>query len=121
MCPHCGQKLPSDAEIVISVGTASELRIEVALANTPEELRENLRQRLYSNSKLIQHDEPISFHGLAQVLLKSTDEKGILTVQSLQPALDRNGDSLDAHDLIEMAESQGMLVRLSDDCWQLLV
>ena len=44
----------------------------------------------------------------------------MLTVQSLQPALDRNGDSLDAHDLIEMAESQGMLVRLSDDCWQLL-
>jgi hypothetical protein len=112
--------LESDAEIVISVSTASELRIEVALANTPEELRDNLRARLKSNQKLIQQDEPISFHGLAQVLRDTTDQKGVLTVQSLQPALDRNGDSLDAQDLIDMAESQGMLVRLSTDCWQLL-
>ena len=120
VCPHCGQKLQSDAEIVISVATASELRIEVALANTPEELRDNLRDRLQSSQKLIQQDEPISFHGLAQVLRDNTDQKGVLTVQSLQPALDRNGDSLDAQDLIDMAESQGMLVRLSTDCWQLL-
>ena len=120
VCPHCGQKLESDAEIVISVSTASELRIEVALANTPEELRDNLRARLKSNQKLIQQDEPVSFHGLAQVLRDVTDQKGVLTVQSLQPALDSNGDSLDAQDLIDMAESQGMLVRLSTDCWQLL-
>ncbi|MDE0869256.1 MAG: hypothetical protein OSA21_02960 [Candidatus Poseidoniaceae archaeon] len=120
ICPHCGQKLQSDAEIVISVATASELRIEVALANTPEELRDNLRARLQTNQKLIQQDEPISFQGLAQVLLSATDEKGVLTAQGLQPALDRNGDSIDANDLIDMAESQGMLVRLSVDCWQLL-
>tara|TARA_B110000483_G_scaffold121574_1_gene146694 strand:+ start:1338 stop:1703 length:366 start_codon:yes stop_codon:yes gene_type:complete len=120
MCPHCGQKLPSDAEIVLSVSTASELRIEVALANTPDELRETLRKRLQSNQTLIQQDEPVSFQGLARILLDATDEKGMLTVQTLQPALDGNGDSLDAHDLIDMAESQGMLVRLTDDCWQLL-
>ena len=57
ICPHCGQKLPSDAEIVTSVALASELRIEVALANTPEELRETLRKRLYENNKLFHQEE----------------------------------------------------------------
>ena len=68
ICPHCGQKLPSDAEIVTSVATASELRIEVALANTPEELRETLRKRLYENNKLFHQEEPISFQSLPKIL-----------------------------------------------------
>jgi hypothetical protein len=120
MCPHCGQRLQVDAEIVTSVATASELRIEVALANTPPELRGTLRKRLLTNQKLFQQDEQISFKGLAQVLLNATDENGTLTVQSLQPVLDESGNELDVQDLIDMAETQGMLVRLNADCWQLL-
>tara|TARA_B110000459_G_C16390476_1_gene394029 strand:+ start:394 stop:759 length:366 start_codon:yes stop_codon:yes gene_type:complete len=120
MCPHCGQRLQTDAEIVTSVATASELRIEVALANTPDELRDTLRKRLQTNQKLFNQDEPISFKDLSQVLLNATDENGMLTVQSLQPLLERSSDALEVHDLIEMAESQGMLVRLNPDCWQLL-
>ena len=120
MCPHCGQRLQTDAEIVTSVATASELRIEVALANTPDELRDTLRKRLQTNQKLFNQDEPISFKDLSQVLLNATDENGMLTVQSLQPLLERSSDALEVHDLIEMAESQGMLVRLNSDCWQLL-
>ena len=120
MCPHCGQRLQTDAEIVTSVATASELRIEVALANTPDELRDTLRKRLQTNQKLFSQDEPISFKGLSQVLLDATDENGMLTVQSLQPLLERSSDAVEVHDLIEMAESQGMLVRLNPDCWQLL-
>jgi len=119
-CPHCGQRLETDAEIVTSVATASELRIEVALANTPEELRDTLRKRLLLNQKLFHQDEPISFKGLAQVLLNATDENGVLTVKSLQPVLAESGNSLDVDDLIDMAESQGLLVRLDTDCWQLL-
>ena len=38
--------------IVCSVKTAAELRIEVALANTPEELREPLRHQLVKNEQL---------------------------------------------------------------------
>jgi hypothetical protein len=102
------------------VATASELRIEVALANTPEELRETLRKRLLLNQKLFHHDEPLSFKGLAQVLLNSTDENGVLTVKSLQPALTESGNLIDVDNLIEMAETQGLLVRLDAYRWQLL-
>jgi len=120
ICPHCGQRLQADAEIVISVATASELRIEVALANTPEELRDTLRKRLQLNQKLFHYDEPLSFKGLAQILLNSTDENGVLTVKSLQPVLTESENIIDVHDLIDMAETQGLLVRLDADCWQLL-
>ena len=40
--PPLWAKIATDAEIVTSVATAAELRIEVALANTPEELRDTL-------------------------------------------------------------------------------
>ncbi len=119
-CPHCGQKLPEDAEIVASVATAAELRIEVALANTPEELRDMLRNRLEQNHTLFHQEETISFTGLPKLLHDATDENGVLTVKSLQPVLDKNRNSLEVQDLIDMAESQGLLVRLNSDCWQLL-
>lgn len=119
-CPHCGQKLPADAEIVTSVATAAELRIEVALANTPEELRDMLRKRLEQNHTLFHQEETISFKGLPKLLLDATDENGVLTMKSLQPVLEKNRNSMEVQDLIDMAESQGLLVRLNSDCWQLL-
>ncbi|MBT5390837.1 MAG: hypothetical protein HOL22_00635 [Euryarchaeota archaeon] len=119
-CPHCGQKLQSDAEIVISVATPSELRIEVALANTPEELRDSLRKRLQANQKLFHQEEPISFQRLPQILLSATDGNGALSIETLQPVLDKNSINIDVEDLIAMSESQGLLVRLDTDCWQLL-
>ena len=119
-CPHCGQKLPADAEIVTSVATAAELRIEVALANTPEELRDMLRKRLEQNHTLFHQEETISFKGLPKLLLDATDENGVLTRKGLQPILEKNRNSMEVQDLIDMAESQGLLVRLNSDCWQLL-
>tara|TARA_B100001093_G_scaffold182149_1_gene174763 strand:- start:2257 stop:2598 length:342 start_codon:yes stop_codon:yes gene_type:complete len=112
--------LPADAEIVTTVATAAELRIEVALANTPEELRDMLRKRLEQNHTLFHQEETISFKGLPKLLLDATDENGVLTVKSLQPILEKNRNSIEVQDLIDMAESQGLLVRLNSDCWQLL-
>jgi hypothetical protein len=112
--------LQSDAEIVISVATPSELRIEVALANTPEELRDSLRKRLQANQKLFHQEEPISFQRLPQILLSATDGNGALSIETLQPVLDKNSINIDVEDLIAMSESQGLLVRLDTDCWQLL-
>ena len=52
-CPHCGQSLPATTPIVATAETSAQLRIEVALANTPEELRDELR------TKLEAMDEPL--------------------------------------------------------------
>ena len=102
------------------MATAAELRIEVALANTPEELRDMLRKKLEKNHTLFRQEEPISFKGLPKLLLDATDENGVLTFNSLQPVLEKSSVSLEVQDLIDMAESQGLLVRLNSDCWQLL-
>ncbi|MGB2038148.1 MAG: hypothetical protein ACPHX8_06740, partial [Candidatus Poseidoniaceae archaeon] len=45
-CPHCGQSLSSDTPVVATADSAAQLRIEVALANTPEEIRDELRKKL---------------------------------------------------------------------------
>ena len=57
-CPHCGQRLGEHGIVVKSVNSAEALRIEVALANTPEELRDTLRKRMMSKTPLTDfHDE----------------------------------------------------------------
>ena len=51
---------------------------------------------------------------------ESKDDEGIITVQTLQHTLDKNHSNLDANDIIEQAEVQGMLVRISKGRWMLL-
>ena len=47
-CPHCGSSMGADAEVVKVCESSTTLHIEVALANTPVELRDELRSRLSS-------------------------------------------------------------------------
>ncbi len=53
-CPHCGIQVGDDLFIVSVVDTASELQREVAIANMPENLRDEMREKLPKNDlKLI--------------------------------------------------------------------
>ena len=52
-CPHCGQSIPATTPVIATAESSAQLRIEVALANTPEELRDELRLKLESS------DEPL--------------------------------------------------------------
>ena len=45
-CPHCGYQPGDDLQIVSVVDNASELQREVAIANMPESLRDEMRDRL---------------------------------------------------------------------------
>ena len=45
-CPHCGTAAGDDIQIVSIAENASELQREVALANMPESLREEMRDKL---------------------------------------------------------------------------
>ncbi|MDA8609680.1 hypothetical protein N9N18_03375 [Euryarchaeota archaeon] len=119
-CPHCGQKMGQNPSIVCTVQTAAELRIEVALANTPEELRTSLRKRLVKNEQLFQSEDDVSFTGLPQILHRAADEDGVFTMKQLEPVLKKSGQSLEVQDLIDIAESQGLLVRLDANRWQVL-
>ena len=50
----------------------------------------------------------------------SKDEGGIITVESVQHTLNKNHSNLDANEVLEQAEVQGMLIRLAEGRWMLL-
>lgn len=48
------------------------------------------------------------------------NDEGIITVASVQHTLNKNHSNLDANEVLEQAEVQGMLVRLAEGRWMLL-
>lgn len=118
-CPHCGNNIGENAEIVSTVNTDAELRIEVAIANTPAELRDSLREKLKSTESLVQNSDPHAFT-MAKWLQQSADENGEVTLHSLSILIASKNSDINAEDLISMAETQGMLLRINENRWTLL-
>ena len=119
-CPHCGQRLGEHGIVIKSVNSAEALRIEVALANTPEELRETLRKRMVSKTPLTDFHDEVPSRTMGKWVQDSKNDEGFITVQSVRTILHKNHSNLDANEVIEQAEVQGMLVRVDEARWMLL-
>lgn len=119
-CPHCGQRLGEHGIVIKSVNSAEVLRIEVALANTPEELRETLRKRMVSKTPLTDFHDEVPSRTMGKWVQDSKNDEGFITVQSVRTILHKNHSNLDANEVIEQAEVQGMLVRVDEARWMLL-
>ena len=119
-CPHCGQRLGEHGIVIKSVNSAEALRIEVALANTPEELRETLRKRMVSKTPLTDFHDEVPSRTMGKWVQDSKNGEGFITVQSVRTILHKNHSNLDANEVIEQAEVQGMLVRVDEARWMLL-
>ena len=119
-CPHCGQRLGEHGIVVKSVNSAEALRTEVALANTPEELRDTLRKRMMSKTPLTDFHDEVPSRTMGKWVQDSKNDEGFITVQSVQLILYKNHSNLDANEVIEQAEVQGMLVRVDKARWMLL-
>ena len=119
-CPHCGQRLGEHGIVIKSVNSAEALRIEVALANTPEELRETLRKRMVSKTPLTDFHDEVPSRTIGKWVQDSKNDEGFITVQSVRTILHKNHSNLDANEVIEQAEVQGMLVRVDEARWMLL-
>jgi hypothetical protein len=119
-CPHCGQRLGEHGIVIKSVNSAEALRIEVALANTPEELRETLRKRMMSKTPLTDFHDEVPSRTMGKWVQDSKNDEGFITVQSVRTILHKNHSNLDANEVIEQAEVQGMLVRVDEARWMLL-
>lgn len=119
-CPHCGQTLPSDTPIVATTDSSAQLRIEVALANTPEALRDELRK------KLEQMDEPLiassssSPRAIFSAIQKAVGDDMILHREDVQTILDQLDSELLVDDILEKMELDGTLVRQRNGTWVLL-
>ncbi len=119
-CPHCGQPLPSTTPIITTAETSAQLRIEVALANTPEELRDELRKKLESMDEPLVASSSSSPRALFTAIRKAVGDDMILRRSDVQTILDSHDSEQPADDLLEKMELDGTLVRQQDGTWLLL-
>ena len=115
-CPHCGLQTGDDLQIVSVVDNPSELQREVAIANMPENLREEMKDRL---PKAIEVNENPSANQLfACIRIAAVDD--IVELERLAGALRGKGISINAEDVAEEAVSQGLMIRRDDQSYLLL-
>ena len=115
-CPHCGISVGDDLQIVSVVDTASELQREVAIANMPENLRDEMREKL---PKVIEvNEKPSATQLFACIRIAAIDD--VVELDRLAGALRGKGISISAEDVAEEAVSQGLLIRHNDGTYMLL-
>ncbi len=119
-CPHCGQPLPSTTPILATAETSAQLRIEVALANTPEELRDELRKKLEKMDEPLIASSSSSPRAIYAAIQKAVGVDLILRREDVQSILEKLGSELLVDDLLEKMELDGTLVRQRDGTWLLL-
>ena len=119
-CPHCGQSLPSTTPIITTVETSAQLRIEVALANTPEELRSELRKKLESMDEPQIASSSSSPRAIFKAITKVVGDDMILNRSDVQSILDNHESEQSVDNLLEQMELDGTLVRQQDGTWLLL-
>jgi len=115
-CPHCGIQVGDDLFIVSVVDTASELQREVAIANMPENLRDEMRQKLPKTIEV--NEKPSATQLFACIRIAAVDD--VVELDRLAGALRGKGIAINAEDVAEEAVSQGLLIRRSDGAYLLL-
>ena len=115
-CPHCGIQAGDNVQIVSVVDNASELQREVAIANMPENLREEMRDRLPRAIEV--NENPTASQLFACIRIAAVDD--IVELERLSGALRGKGISINAEDVAEEAVSQGLLIRRDDESYHLL-
>ena len=119
-CPHCGQSLPSTTPIIATAESSAQLRIEVALANTPEELRAELREKLESMDEPLITSSSASPRAIFKAISKVVGDDMILHRSDVQSILDNHESEQSVDNLLEKMELDGTLVRQQDGTWLLL-
>ena len=119
-CPHCGQSLPSTTPVISTAETSAQLRIEVALANTPEDLRDELRKKLESMDEPLIASSSSSPRAIFKAVRKLVGDDMLLRRSDVQTVLDNHDSDQSVEDLLEKMELDGTLVRQQDGIWLLL-
>ena len=119
-CPHCGQTLASTTPVVAPADSAAQLRIEVALANTPKEIRDELRIKLEASQEPLVAINSTSPRRLYALMVDQAGEAGIIRRRDVEDVLNKVDSDLDADDLLDQLEINGTIIRRQDGTWQLL-
>ena len=92
----------------------------MALANTPEELRDELRKKLEKMDEPLIASSSSSPRAIYSAIQKAVGADLILRREDVQSVLDRLDSELLVDDLLEKMELDGTLVRQRDGTWLLL-
>ena len=90
--------------------------MEVALANTPEELRDELRQRM---TALPEPDaaQPVSVRAVLTELRNLSEDDGSLGLALVRRHLEKRGMDASPEAFMEQAELEGLVLRLASNRW----
>ena len=94
--------------------------MKVIIANTPPELRESLVKQLKKDEQLIDTISNFSSAKGLNVLRKSVDSEGKLTLDIVKTNFAERGFDEDVVAFLEMAEAQGIILRAGEGIWQFL-
>ena len=119
-CSRCGESSQITTTAVFTDPT--QLTDAVANANLPSEISKEISNKLNEKKRKQLKTRDIANAGTIQRILKqSTDEIGVLTLQSLRECLDIEGvTEPSAEQIIGMAELQGVVHRAGRDEWKWL-
>ena len=96
--------------------SSAELHLEVGLANTPDALRDELRNRL-SNSVSTGAPSELSLRVLLRELRSLADLEGIIDFETVQRHLKKKSVETPVDGLMEQAELEGLALRLANGRW----
>ena len=119
-CGRCGSNVGLTTES--SYANGAELAQSVMLANTPEELRTELEERLSKAEKSVSHGvRGDGINGLIRSLSNIADDNGLLTIDQLEKLSSIwsiNRKELDR--FLSIAEAEGLLSRTGTGTWILM-
>ena len=113
-CPHCNH---ADAKVLSRHHSAGEASKAVSVANTPPEIREQLSTWMNQQSNSTHSTEKSPIDG-DNILSKSEDEEGYVTLESLRKVLVSSNIQIDAESFAEHACSEGQLMRAGVNRWK---
>ena len=109
--------MQTDSEVVKECTSSSMLHLEVALANTPSELQDELRTRLLRSASFNEEPQEMSPRALLRELRSLASEEGQISIIQVQSLLNKRDVDIPADALMEQAEVEGVVVRLGEGRW----
>lgn len=119
-CQHCGAAIGEQATIVATATTPQALQVKVALANTPEELREELEKKLmHTLGDADELDEP-SLPSLYGSFYKRYTDQPSISIEEISGFLKTKGSTMMPETFVGHLTNQGVLIQLDSSTWQFI-
>ena len=96
--------------------SSAELHLKVGLANTPADLRDELRNRL-SSSVSNEAAGELSLRALLKELQSLADSESIIDFETIRQHLKKKSVETPVEGLMEQAEVEGLALRLANGRW----